>query len=334
MAAECIPGPRVSVVVPTYNRAGLLARTLPTLLDQDFDQRYEVVVVVDGSTDGTAEYLRSTFGERIRIVQQANQGPGAARNSGVDASAGELVLFIDDDALCDPAMVRTHWEEHRRHPGSVVFGPVRVSQWSVRSLATAQWARWTEAYLRRMDAGEPVRFPDDIWICTNTSLLRSDFIAAGGFDPALSTHEDTELALRLWKRGAVFRYAPAARADYLYVKSAYDLVGDCRSYGETTVALCRRHPEYLPVSGLPALASASGWRAVRGWLVVDAALDLSVPLQWLAALADRAGRHHGASAAARLLGMAVHAAILRRAGRAAGGWRQFRTEFGRSIAPS
>jgi glycosyltransferase involved in cell wall biosynthesis len=89
-----------SVVIPTYNRAHLLARTLESVWQQRFTD-YEVVVVDDGSTDGTQEYLR-TFGDRIRVVRQANSGPGAARNIGVLAARGEYVALLDSDDLWFP----------------------------------------------------------------------------------------------------------------------------------------------------------------------------------------------------------------------------------------
>jgi GT2 family glycosyltransferase len=326
--AEWDGGPRVSVIVPTYNRAHLLAHTLPTVLDQDFGGGFEVVVVVDGSTDGTAAFLRSAFAGQVRVLEQPNSGAGAARNLGAEAATGDILLFVDDDALCDRAMVRTHWEEHRRCPGTVVFGPVRMSDRSVRSLATEGWVRWTERYLARFAGGGEIRFPDDIWICTNTSLRRSDFLATGGFHPGLHPHEDTELAIRLWKRGLTFRYASAARAEYLYSKSAVGMVRDHRSYGETEVALCRLHPEYRAVSQLPRITRGPGWkRALRAALVASP-LDPGIVALSLAALADRTAGTRAAPFGDRLMRSAAAALFVRSAGRAAGGWRKLRMEFG------
>ena len=89
-----------SVVIPTYNRVHLLERTLDSVWRQGFTD-FEVVVVDDGSNDGTQEYLRS-LGNRIRIVLQANGGPGAARNAGVRMASGKYVALLDSDDLWFP----------------------------------------------------------------------------------------------------------------------------------------------------------------------------------------------------------------------------------------
>jgi glycosyltransferase involved in cell wall biosynthesis len=87
--------PRLSVVIPAYNRAVTIGRAIASVLAQDRDD-LEVVVVDDGSDDDTA--ARATdFGPAVRVLRQANAGPGAARNAGIAASRGELVAFLDSD---------------------------------------------------------------------------------------------------------------------------------------------------------------------------------------------------------------------------------------------
>ena len=101
--------PAVSVVIPTYNRAALLAETLDSVLAQTFTD-FEVIVVDDGSTDGTAARLaelRATHGERLRVIGQANAGVGVARNRGIDAVRGRLVALLDSDDLWRPDTLRT-----------------------------------------------------------------------------------------------------------------------------------------------------------------------------------------------------------------------------------
>lgn len=93
---------KISVVIATFNRKQLLARTLPTLLNQDLPpEAYELVVVDDGSTDGTAQLIR-TFQPRckMQILNQSNSGQAIACNKGFLAATGELVLLLDDDIVC------------------------------------------------------------------------------------------------------------------------------------------------------------------------------------------------------------------------------------------
>ena len=97
----------LSVVIATHNRKDVLARTLPSLLAQDLPPaEYEIVLVVDGSTDGTADMLRALSPRcALRILEAPRRGPGAARNAGVAAARGDTVLFLDDDITCPRLLV-------------------------------------------------------------------------------------------------------------------------------------------------------------------------------------------------------------------------------------
>src|SRR6266542_3589679 len=102
----------VSVVVSTYNRRDVVLRTARTLLQQDYpSSQYEIIVVVDGSADGTAEALRA-LSPRLCVLEQENRGPAAARNAGARAASGELLTFLDDDMTCEPELVREHVAAH------------------------------------------------------------------------------------------------------------------------------------------------------------------------------------------------------------------------------
>src|SRR5262245_55801056 len=92
--------PLFSVIIPTFNRAGLLAGTLESVFAQRFKE-LEIIVVDDGSTDGTMDYLQS-LGKRVIVLQQPNQGAGAARNLGAGHAKGIYLAFLDSDDLWFP----------------------------------------------------------------------------------------------------------------------------------------------------------------------------------------------------------------------------------------
>jgi glycosyltransferase involved in cell wall biosynthesis len=93
--------PRLSVVIPTYNRADLIYETIDSILAQTY-RDYEVIVVDDGSTDLTPEVVDRYRDKGVRLIRQQNSGPGAARNNGIQSAGGELVAFVDDDDLWAP----------------------------------------------------------------------------------------------------------------------------------------------------------------------------------------------------------------------------------------
>src|ERR1035441_8611678 len=121
---------QISVIIATYNRCKLLSRTLPALWSQLFpSDEYEVIVVVDGSTDGTVEYLRTHSDHpNLRVIEQPNRGQAAAINAGLKASRGELVLFLDDDILVGPTLVAEHARAPRTTNACLVFGPVMIDR--------------------------------------------------------------------------------------------------------------------------------------------------------------------------------------------------------------
>src|SRR5438105_13937181 len=95
------PRPAVSIILPTYNRAKFLPQALASIRAQQFTD-WELIVVDDGSTDDTAAVVRglaTDITQPVRYVRQENQGPYAARNTGLDHAAGELVAFFDSDDL-------------------------------------------------------------------------------------------------------------------------------------------------------------------------------------------------------------------------------------------
>lgn len=198
--------PRLSVVVPTYNRASTVARLLEQLADQTLPpSEYEVVVVDDGSkVDPRPELAKLELPYRLTVERQANGGPGRARNKGVSLAKGEIVLFLDDDMQVPRVILEEHLRLHRGGDRNVVLG--RMSAEVVPGEQRPLFIRFHAAILERQahDGIEGAEFKaTNVWT-GNISMRRKLFDEIGGFDVSLEQAEDTELGIRLKKAGATF----------------------------------------------------------------------------------------------------------------------------------
>ena len=133
----------LSVVTPTFNRKRSLRRLLTALQRQTVDPKtFEVVIVDDGSKDGTAESLESeTFGFGLKLCRQQNSGPARARNRGIEEAQGKLVLFLDDDVEPAPSLIEEHLRSHAAEAAElVVIGPL-----SSLPHYAQPWVAWEQA---------------------------------------------------------------------------------------------------------------------------------------------------------------------------------------------
>ncbi len=196
----------LSVVLPTYNRLDRLRRVLHALESQTYPaDKFEVLVISDGSTDGTDTYLQSVeTALHLRPLSQPNQGPAQARNQGVASAVGSIILFIDDDVVPAPQLITEHLSMHQNYGDQlVVIGPML----SPPRFQMAPWVAWEQDQLAKqygdMQAGQWQPTARQFYT-GNSSVARHHVIEAGGFDPAFRRAEDVELAYRLKDRGLRF----------------------------------------------------------------------------------------------------------------------------------
>ena len=136
--------PDISVVVPTFNRQSLLKKCIRSLLEQDY-ANYEVIVVNDGSTDGTAEYLTKLRDRRLVIISQRNKGYGAARNAGFSRAKGRIIASTDDDCVAGKDWLHRIAIQFSLHPeidavgGSIVNPTDKKIAWAQYILNYSSW---------------------------------------------------------------------------------------------------------------------------------------------------------------------------------------------------
>ena len=255
-----MPSPDASVVIPTHNRRESLRRVLEALDHQTVDgSRFEVIVVCDGCTDGTAEMCkRLTTRYALRVEEQAQQGPAAARNAALARAAGDVVVFIDDDVLPDPGLLEQHLAAQAEDPDVVAIGPLLAPP----GFALEPWTRWEAAMLedqyRAMASGRWQPTPRQFYT-GNASVRRAHLVEAGGFDTGFRRAEDVELAYRLQINRLHFRFLPEARGWHYARRSLRSWQSTARAYGEADVAMYRRGR----LMTLQSMASEFRWRNRR-----------------------------------------------------------------------
>lgn len=174
---------RVSVIIPNYNRSGLVNETVRNVLAQSLAP-HQVIVVDDGSTDDSVESLKSEFGDRIELIQQNNQGPGAARNAGLDKASGEFIWLMDSDDIASLNKLETQVEALKTSNADMVYGPwaqvhfnnakvklenVVLQQQSlpvgqnVLSWFVNDWSNVFQQFLIRRSSIGPMRFSTDLF---------------------------------------------------------------------------------------------------------------------------------------------------------------------------
>lgn len=235
----------VSVVLATYNRGKLLLQLLADLEAQDYNHtKFEVVVVDDGSREPVTDVVdAAAYSYALRLMRQPNAGPAAARDRGVHAAKGAIVIITDDDMRLHKNFISQHMATHAAG-ATVVLGHIASSthldQMPIfERFHAAQLGRFVSGVAQGRIAVRGVH------VCTgNISFRRQDYLDLGGFDPALKRSEDRELGVRLEKSGATLKFCETAVCEHesdhsdlnVWLKRAFN-------YGVYDRRISAKHPD-------------------------------------------------------------------------------------------
>jgi glycosyltransferase involved in cell wall biosynthesis len=253
----------VSIIIPTYGRGERLGATLDALLASDTSglDAVEIIVVDDGSPEPIAPVVGSRENHAripLTCIRQENAGPAAARNTGFRASRGEIVIFIDDDILCPPDLIRRHVEAHRAHPGSVIFG-----RWAyAHPDPMTPFFRYLDSLGYDGARGAASEFVEmSIVASGQISVERGLFDAGQGVyrdDLATPAAEEYELSLRLRDRG--IRILLATRIVAIH-NQAVQIESMCRQAYKHSMGCAeaaRKYPRTLDLHGIREIIEANG----------------------------------------------------------------------------
>ena len=242
-----VPVPAASIVVASYERAPSVRRLLEALCDQTGDPAsFEVIIVADGSTDGTLELVEGFDPPfALRGAWQENTGRAAASNRAIGLARADLLIILDDDMVAEPGLVAAHIAAHPDGgERCFVMGPAPIALPAsprpfLRYMATTR----NEHYARLAEPGHVFHVRD--LYSANASVRRDVLLGVGGFDEAYRTYggEDVDLALRLQEAGVAFGFCLQAAAAEVYEKTFRELAADMVQEGRNAVRLAIEHPQ-------------------------------------------------------------------------------------------
>ena len=236
--------PSFSIVVPTFQRREVVRDAVTALCKVDYAGSLELIVVVDGSTDGTAEAVREIACPfPVEVVEQPNTGAARARNRGAQVATGDILLFLDDDMMAAPDLIGQHARSHQKG-ADAVLGHIPLDPQSPPTFLAEGAGIWAEDRARALRSGKPLDLFD--LLTGQLSVRRSLFEALGGFDERFTAggsfgDEDLDFGVRLLERARV-EFNPDAVSHQRYVVTPSRCMEQWRDAGRADVAFARKHP--------------------------------------------------------------------------------------------
>jgi glycosyltransferase involved in cell wall biosynthesis len=266
--------PFVSVIIPTYNRKKFLRETLDTLVRQTYpSDRFEVIIVDDGSTDDTATIAAERFPFPLRYFWQSNQGDAEARNLGARQSQAEILVFLDDDILVEPDYLAQLIQAYEVDDNGIVIGT-----WNLWPAETTSFARSLFGEVSTdpiaQDAPAVLELPFSDAYSNNMSIRREAYFKIGmmqGLDfPGSSMWCDLDFNYRADKQG--FRFFRSTKAlcwhrDHT-VRNLDTYKKRMRTASYRSIALFKRYPELLHHVPMFQDKPPISWSKDRPWLIV------------------------------------------------------------------
>ncbi len=264
-----------SVVIPTYNRSADLEAVLQALENQECPAGWglEIVVVDDGSSDGTDQVLKNWIGVHRIALHQANAGPAKARNEGVWASSGRLIAFLGDDTIPQDHWLVEHIEMHRiemyRNMGREQ--PLAVLGFtSFPPEEETPFLRWINEFGAQFGYSiieDPSDVPFNFFYTSNISLQRNLFCEHDGFreDFPAAAWEDIEFAYRATRNGMRMVYQPRARTIHCHRIQPRTFCRRQRTAGRSGAIFAGLHPELEDFLGLYRLKGRKRASALKLW---------------------------------------------------------------------
>jgi GT2 family glycosyltransferase len=279
---------KLSVIIPTHNRATILEATLSALGAQLGDRDDCEVIVVDDGSDASTRRRLNQLGKTFdfALLEKEQGGLASARNLGADRARGEILYFLDDDVIPGPETVQQHLSSHQAAAHAVaVLGSLPYPE--TVKLDTFLWylARTTHYDLYKDPKKYPQGRPPLPPLNGNSSVARTVFFDVGAYDEAFRQYggEDLELGYRLARHGVEFVYNPRAIGFHNHIKSFAQFCGDQERAGESLIRVYRKYPEIKAPKKIDVLEDPI-WSLPGRKKVVKLIMSLTLRFPWVLAL--------------------------------------------------
>jgi GT2 family glycosyltransferase len=245
----------LSVVIPTFNRKDTVLQVLDALGRQTLrTASYEVIAVDDGSRDGTPGLLTeysASYG--LQVLTQANTGPAGARNRGVRAAKGEIIVFLGDDTVPEPEFLEVHLRSHRE-AGARRIAVLGYTGWP-RDRRVTPFLHHINEYGLQFGYElivDPESVPFNFFYTSNISVPKQALLEAGLFDTTFpdAAWEDIELSYRLSRNGFVIVYRPRAVVRHHHTITFESFRRRQERSGRAAAIFYRKHPELADFLGV------------------------------------------------------------------------------------
>jgi GT2 family glycosyltransferase/peptidoglycan/xylan/chitin deacetylase (PgdA/CDA1 family) len=250
---------------------------------------FEVIVVVDGSRDGTAAALKQIGPPfRLTVLEQQNRGAAVARNSGAALARGEILLFLDDDMEASPGLLEEH-ERCHRNGADVVLGHIPLHPGSPANFLSSDVGHWAEQRNRLLSAPRAKPGLHDL-LTGQLSISKNAFLAVGGFDTRFTVqgsfgNEDVDFGYRLLSAGYSVVFCPSAISYQRYVVTASQHLRQWQQAGGADVLFARKHPEEaMTLFELNGASSRFARRIARPLSKLPLWRIWTAPLRWVVLL--------------------------------------------------
>lgn len=200
--------PKISIIVPVYNAKAYLEKCILSIMEQSY-QRLEILLVDDGSTDGSSEMCDAIAirDSRVKVIHQSNGGPSKARNTGIDAASGEYILFVDSDDYIDKDMCLKLLENHDNY-GMVICGVIREGKESSVFPREPK-----DEQISSSELLEKLLYGKEVKSWPVNKLIAKELLNGIRFNDEMKYEEDVEFFIRLC---STHNFSVKFIPDYLY----------------------------------------------------------------------------------------------------------------------